>query len=196
MSHNHQHTHDHNCNHAHHDDHAHDDHQTEQSDNTEQVQDLSHDELLDQIQHLSKEHEIMRNQMLGAQAELQNVRKRAERDIEQAHKYGTKKLLQDFLPVLDSLVKANEGLDSNDPKVKALAEGVDLTVKLLTGVLIKNGVVMIDPAVGAPFNPETMEAVSMVPHANVTSNCIIQVLQKGYILNERVVRAAMVMVAA
>jgi molecular chaperone GrpE len=191
MSHDHTHKHDHNCNHAHDDDHA-----PQQADASEQAQDLSHDELLDQIQKLVKENDLLRNQTLGAQAELQNVRKRAERDIEQAHKYGTKKLLQDFLPVLDSLVKANEGIDSTDPRVKALAEGVDLTVKLLTGVLIKNGVVMIDPEVGAPFNPETMEAVSMVPHAHAASNTVIQVLQKGYILNDRVVRAAMVMVAA
>ncbi len=191
MSHDHTHKHDHNCNHAHDEDHA-----SQQADASEQAQDLSHDELLDQVQKLVKENDLLRNQTLGAQAELQNVRKRAERDVEQAHKYGTKKLLQDFLPVLDSLVKANEGIDSTDPKVKALAEGVDLTVKLLTGVLIKNGVVMIDPAVGAPFNPETMEAVSMVTHPGSASNSVIQVLQKGYILNERVVRAAMVMVAA
>lgn len=191
MSHDHTHKHDHNCNHAHDEDHA-----SQQADASEQAQDLSHEELLDQVQKLVKENDLLRNQTLGAQAELQNVRKRAERDVEQAHKYGTKKLLQDFLPVLDSLVKANEGIDSTDPKVKALAEGVDLTVKLLTGVLIKNGVVMIDPAVGAPFNPETMEAVSMVAHPGSASNSVIQVLQKGYILNERVVRAAMVMVAA
>jgi molecular chaperone GrpE len=195
MSHKHQHTHDHNCNHEHHD-HEHD-HAEEQPDGSQEgLEDLSAEELLDQLQKMSKEHDLMRNQMLGAQAELQNVRKRAERDIEQAHKYGTKKLLQDFFPVLDSLVKANEGIDAHDPKVKAMAEGVDLTVKILSDVLIKNGVVLIDPAVGAPFNPETMEAVSMVAHPGVASNSVIQVLQKGYILNDRVVRAAMVMVAS
>jgi len=161
----------------------------------EQLQDLSTQELLEQVQKLTEEQETLRNQMLGAQAELQNVRRRAERDVEQAHKYGTKKLLQDLLPVMDSLIRATEGVDQNDPAVKALAEGVDLTVNMLENALTKHGVVMITPEPGEQFNPETMEAMSMVPNPELPSNSVLQVLQKGYLLNDRVVRAAMVIVS-
>jgi molecular chaperone GrpE len=170
--------------------------ETQEAETADTSEELSSQELLDQLQKCSEEQEALRNQMLGAQAELQNVRRRAERDVEQAHKYGTKKLLQDLLPVMDSLIRATEGVDPNDAKVKALAEGVDLTTQMLENTLTKHGVEMISPEPGAPFDPETMEAMSMVPNPELPANSVIQVLQKGYMLNERVVRAAMVMVSA
>lgn len=167
--------------------------QTEQQEQS--LEDVSVEELVSQIETMQEQQETLRNQMLGAQAELQNVRKRAERDVEQAHKYGTKKLLQDLLPVLDSLVRASEGIDADNPAVKPLAEGVDLTTNMLENALVKHGVEMIDPEPGTPFNPETMEAMSMVPNPDLPSNSVMQVLQKGYALNDRVIRAAMVIVA-
>lgn len=173
--------------------------QAEQHDVDQQVdndlEQASTAELLAQIEQLTEEQDVLRNQMLGAQAELQNVRKRADRDVEQAHKYGTKKLLQDLLPVLDSLVRASEGVDASNPTIKPLIEGVDLTTNMLESALVKHGVEMIDPELGTPFNPETMEAMSMVPNPEFASNTVMQVLQKGYALNERVIRAAMVIVA-
>jgi molecular chaperone GrpE len=161
----------------------------------EALEALSAEELLEQVQKLSEEQVETHNKMLAAQAELQNVRRRAERDVEQAHKYGTKKLLQDLLPVLDSLIRATEGIDRNDAQVKVLAEGVDLTVNMLENTLTKHGVEMVNPEPGTPFNPETMEAMSMVPNPELPSNSVIQVLQKGYMLSDRVVRAAMVIVS-
>lgn len=159
------------------------------------LEELSVEELLAQVQNLTETQETLRNQMLGAQAELQNVRRRAERDVEQAHKYGTKKLLQDLLPVLDSLIRATEGIDRQDAKVQALAEGVDLTVNMLESTLTKHGVEIISPEPGEPFNPETMEAMSMVPNPELPANSVLQVLQNGYKLSDRVVRAAMVIVS-
>lgn len=134
---------------------------------------------------------------LRLQAEMQNLRKRSERDVEKAHKYGLEKLINSLLPILDNFDRAIDSVpddsDDNDT-VKQLLEGVKLTKKTALDVLKSFSVDVIEPY-GEPFNPEFHEAMSMVPSATAEPNSVIDVLQKGYSLNGRLLRAAMVIVA-
>ena len=132
---------------------------------------------------------------LRAEAEMQNVRRRAERDVESAHKYGVERFLQKLLPVVDSLEKAIESaneaeLAEDDP----VTEGVRLCHKLLLDVLEKEKIEVIDP-LGEPFDPKEHEAMSMVENPDMEPNSVFAVVQKGYKLNSRLVRPAMVMVS-
>lgn len=131
--------------------------------------------------------------MLRAQAELDNVRKRSARDIENAHKYALERFLTEFLPVLDSI---ELGIDAagNAEDVAVLLEGMDLTKKKLTDVLEKFGVTVVDP-LGEKFNPEKHEAVSMQTQEGVEAGMVVTVMQKGYELNGRLIRPAIVIVS-
>lgn len=128
---------------------------------------------------------------LRAVAELDNVRRRAERDVENAHKFALERFIQALLPVLDSLEKT---LETSVEDVKVLREGVQLTHKMLGDVMAKFGLETVDPQ-GIPFDPHTHEAMAMVPDATVPSNTVIKVYQKGYRLYGRVVRPARVVVS-
>jgi molecular chaperone GrpE len=134
-----------------------------------------------------------RDQNLRLQAEMENIRRRAERDVSAAHKFGAEKLLKDIVPVLESLEQGllNAGEHGN---ATALYEGMELTHKMLIETLRKHGVHQINPE-GMPFNSAEMQAISMVPNANVDPNTVITVVQKGYKLNERLLKAAMVVVS-
>lgn len=137
-----------------------------------------------------------KNQLFRAQAELENVRRRAEREISNAHKYGVGELLTALLPVIDGLVRGLESADSSDPKVKPLHAGMQMTLDLLHKALVRFGLEIIDPAPGDNFDPKLHEAMSMQSHPGAKSNSIVNVLQKGYQLHGRVLRPAMVIVAA
>ncbi|MEL7312268.1 MAG: nucleotide exchange factor GrpE [Pseudomonadota bacterium] len=128
-----------------------------------------------------------------AVAELDNVRKRAQRDVEQAHKFGTERLLSELLGVADSLEGALAAGDQ--ASAESLLEGSAATLKLLLNTLEKFGVQQIDPT-GAPFDPQEHEAMTMVRSPDAEPNSVIDVVQKGYSLNGRLVRAARVVVAA
>jgi len=134
------------------------------------------------------------DQAVRAAAEQQNVRRRAERDVENAHKYGTEKLIKDLLAVVDSLERGIEALDAEDEVLKPAREGMSLTLKMLNDVFGKHGVLELNP-LGEPFDPQQHEAMSMVENPDAEPNSIVTVLQKGYALNERLVRPAMVIVA-
>lgn len=134
-------------------------------------------------------------QVLRSQAEVQNAMRRADRDIEKAHKFGQEKLVRDLLTVVDNLERALEAASAvSDESAKAITEGVELTLKSLLDVLEKNSVEAIDPQ-GEPFNPELHEAMSMVENGEVEPNTVLVVYQKGYLLNERLVRPARVVVS-
>ena len=135
------------------------------------------------------------DQVVRGQAEMENTRRRAERDVSNAHRYGNDKLVNALLPVVDSLTRGLEGLDSTDETMKPVAEGLTLTAEMLEKVLIQFGLEVVAPAAGDSFNPECHEAMSMIPKPGAEKNTIVEVLQKGYLLNGRVVRAAMVIVA-
>lgn len=129
-----------------------------------------------------------------AQAEIQNIRRRAEQDVEKAHKFGLEKFATELLPVVDSLERAIEASQGDEEKVKAIREGVEMTLGLFLSSLEKFNVEQLNPQ-GEVFNPEHHQAMSMVPAEGVEPNTVVTVVQKGYLLNGRLVRPAMVMVA-
>ena len=136
------------------------------------------------------------DQALRAQAELENVRRRAQRDVESAHKFALERFAADLLPVVDSLERAVETAreQADSASVKAIAEGVALSLKLFLDTLGKAGIQRVDP-IGAPFDPKVHQAVAMVDSPETEPGSVVRVLQPGFTLQGRVVRPAMVMVA-
>ena len=129
---------------------------------------------------------------LRAAAELDNVRKRASRDVENAHKYALERFGKELLAVKDTL---EMGLAVEDASIESLLEGSNATLKLLGTTLERFGIVEVDPA-GEPFDPELHEAISMQPSDTVEPGSVVSVVQKGYTLNGRLLRPAMVIVAS
>ncbi|OOV86214.1 nucleotide exchange factor GrpE [Oceanospirillum linum] len=134
-----------------------------------------------------------KDQVLRAHADAQNARRRAEQDVEKAHKFALEKFTKELLPVIDSLERAIEAFDQNDAPA-ALREGVEMTLSMFISTLGKFNVEPVNPQ-GEPFDPQFHEAMSMVPNPEVEPNTVIAVMQKGYLLNGRLVRPAMVMVS-
>jgi molecular chaperone GrpE len=131
---------------------------------------------------------------LRAMSELENIQRRTSRELENAHKYGTEKLLSELLPILDSLEQAMAS-DTKEPGAhQAVIEGVQLTLKLFADVLAKFGVNQLDP-MGEPFDPQKHEAMSMQETTDVPANTVLMVFQKGYQLHERIIRPARVVVS-
>ncbi|RDZ28652.1 nucleotide exchange factor GrpE [Lysobacter silvisoli] len=133
----------------------------------------------------------VRDEALRERAELDNQRKRLARDIDMARKFANERLLGDLLPVIDSL---EAGLAAAGGDAGALREGMELTLRQLLKVAADNGLVAVDPA-GQPFNPEHHQAMSMVPAPGVAPGHVVQVYQKGWLLNERLLRPALVVVS-
>lgn len=146
------------------------------------------------LQKALEEVDKYRDQALRAEAEMQNMQRRTARDIENAHKFALEKFLQNLLPVADSMEKAVEAAEqSAENEEDPMLEGVRLCNKLLVDVLGKEGIEVIDP-LGEPFDPNEHQAMSMVENPDMEPNSVFAVVQKGYRLNGRLVRAAMVMV--
>lgn len=136
-----------------------------------------------------------RDLMLRAQAEVQTMRRRCEADIEKAHKFALEKFSAELLGVVDNLERALAVPgDRENPSTAALFEGVELTLKGLLDTFAKFNIQQINPH-GAPFDPQEHQAMAMVPNPAVEPNTVIEVMQKGYSLNGRVLRPAMVVVA-
>lgn len=133
-------------------------------------------------------------EVLRLHADVQNVRRRAEQDVEKAHKFGQEKLLSELLPVIDNLERAVQAAQGDDEQVVALRQGVELTLKSFIDCLRKVSVEVIDP-VGEPFDPQYQQAMGMMESATAEPDSVVAVMQKGYSLNGRVLRPAMVMVA-
>lgn len=136
-----------------------------------------------------------KDQLLRSIAEMENVRRRAQRDVENAHKFAVEKLLADLFPVVDSMEKAIETAENSElgEGAKAIADGLSLSLKLFVDTLAKAGVEQIDP-LGQPFDPQFHEAMAMVPNPDAEPNSVMDVMQKGYVLNGRLTRAAKVIV--
>ena len=147
-------------------------------------------EQLKKIQDESKEN---LDKVLRAQAEMENLRKRTIRDVENAHKYALEKFINELLPILDSL-ELGLSASANTKNVDELYKGMELTLEMFNKALEKFGVKIIDPQ-SEKFNPELHEAVSMQEIEDSESGIIITVMQKGYSLNDRLIRPAMVIVA-
>lgn len=131
---------------------------------------------------------------LRAHAEMQNIRRRAERDVENAHKFALEKMAGELLTVVDNLERALQAAGAADESSQALREGVEMTLSSFLTTLSKFKIEQIDPE-GAPFDPQQHQAMSMIENADVEPNTVVAVLQKGYSLNGRLVRPAMVMVS-
>ncbi|MBL0607814.1 nucleotide exchange factor GrpE [Aeromonas caviae] len=135
-----------------------------------------------------------RERAIRAVAEMENLRRRAAQDVEKAHKFALEKFAAELLPVLDNLERAIELADKENDTLKPMIEGVELTLKSMQSGVAKFGLVALDPT-NQPFDPNAHQAMSMVPSADVAPNTVIAVMQKGYELNGRVIRPAMVMVS-
>ncbi|MEX4490684.1 nucleotide exchange factor GrpE [Haemophilus influenzae] len=140
----------------------------------------------------NKEQDIL----LRSRAEIENLRRRTEQDVEKAHKFAVEKFSKDILNTIDNLERAlATPANKEDESVKALFDGVELTLKELVSTVSRFGVEAVG-VVGEAFNPDLHQAISMQPAEGFETNQISVVLQKGYTLNGRVIRPAMVMVAA
>jgi len=134
----------------------------------------------------------LKDQLLRAHAEMDNVRRRAQDDVAKSRKFGIEGFAESLVPVKDSLEAA---LAQPDQSLESLREGVEVTLRQLSGAFERNQLSAIDPAVGDKFDPNLHQAISSVP-AEVPANTVAQTLQKGYLIAERVLRPALVMVSA
>lgn len=135
-----------------------------------------------------------KDRALRIAAEMENLRRRAAQDVEKAHKFALEKFTGELLPVIDSLERALELADRNNETLKPMMEGVELTLRAMLTTVGKFGVEQVNP-MGHAFDPNRHQAISMVENGNVAPNSVMAVMQKGYELNGRVIRPAMVMVA-
>jgi molecular chaperone GrpE len=147
--------------------------------------------LASQLEAAQAELKQLREESLRERAELENQRKRMARDIDMARKFANERLLGALLPVIDSL---EAGLSVQADTAQHLREGMELTLKQLLKVAGDNGLVAVDPA-GLPFDPEHHQAMSMVESATHAPGDVVQVYQKGWLLNDRLLRPALVVVA-
>ncbi|MEN4880522.1 nucleotide exchange factor GrpE [Pantoea agglomerans] len=136
----------------------------------------------------------VRDAQLRAQAEIENIRRRAEMDVEKAHKFALEKFANELLPVIDSLQRALEVANKEDPQLASMIEGIELTLKGLLGAVRKFGVEVVGET-GVPFNPEVHQAMSMMESEEFEPNHVMLVMQRGYTLNGRLLRPAMVAVS-
>ena len=158
--------------------------------------DLPHEELLLTLQDARERADAHWNELLRARAELVNLQRRAERDVESAHKYALEKFVNELLPVIDSLELGLEAASQGaDDAAGRLREGMELTLKMCLTAIGKFGVRQVDPQ-GERFDPALHQAMTMQPTPGVEPNHVVAVYQKGYTLNDRLVRPAMVVVSA
>ncbi len=163
----------------------------DQHDNESQPAEQADMSLHDELEQLRGELEQVKADALRERADLDNQRKRVARDVEQARRFANEKLLGDLLPVFDSL---DAGLQAAGAEASPLREGLELTYKQLLKVAGDNGLSLLDPT-GQPFNPDHHQAISQVDAAGAVPGSVVQVFQKGYLLNDRLLRPALVVVA-
>ncbi|MBA3660243.1 MAG: nucleotide exchange factor GrpE [Gammaproteobacteria bacterium] len=152
----------------------------------------SYEELMQKLEEAEQKSNQHWERILRMQADNENYHRRTERDIANAHKYALEKFVTELLPIIDSLELC---ISSEAPKeAKAILEGVELTLKMFYTALEKFGIVQINP-LNKPFDPEHEQAISMQYNPKVKPGTVVGVLQKGYLLNNRLVRPALVIVS-
>ena len=159
-----------------------------------QTEEVLLEQLQKQLKQVQKKADENWDTALRVQAEMENLKKRTLKDLENAHKYGLEKFAKELLSVIDSLELGIHASTSDNQEVVALREGSELTIKQFESVFAKFNIEAIDPT-GKTFNPELHQAMTMQPSADVEPNTVINVFQKGYILNGRLIRPAMVVVS-
>ena len=138
--------------------------------------------------------DAQKDSVIRAKADVENIRRRAAQDVEKAHKFALEKFAGELLPVLDNLERAIAFSDRENEAIKAIVDGVELTHQSFITSVEKFGMEVVDPQ-GETFNPERHQAMSMQESVDVKPNSVIAVMQKGYVLNGRLLRPAMVMVS-
>ncbi len=138
--------------------------------------------------------EGQKDSVIRAKAEVDNIRRRAAQDVDKANKFALEKFASELLPVIDNLERAITFADAENEQVKPILEGVNLTHQSFLASIEKFGMTSVDPQ-GETFNPEHHQAMSIQENGDVPSNTVIAVMQKGYLLNGRLIRPAMVMVS-
>ncbi|WP_282808054.1 nucleotide exchange factor GrpE [Hafnia alvei] len=135
-----------------------------------------------------------RDSVMRARAEADNIRRRAEQDVEKAHKFALEKFSNELLPVIDNLERALDLADKSNPELTSMIEGIELTLKSMLDVVRKFGVEQVSE-VNVPFNPEVHQAMTLMESEQHEPNHVMMVMQKGYTLNGRLIRPAMVAVS-
>ena len=143
---------------------------------------------------LAEQIDDLKDQAIRAKAEVQNMRRRVEQDVEKAHKFALEKFAKELLPIIDGLEKAVEAEVAADNEMTTFREGVEMTLSMFTSGVKKFNLEQIDP-VGHPFDPSLHEAMSLVDAPDSEPNTVIASMQKGYTLSGRLIRPAMVMVS-
>ena len=152
------------------------------------------EELEKALQEAQSTVDSQKDSVIRAAAEVDNIRRRAAIDVEKARKFALEKFANELLPVLDNMERALQGTDAEAEATKAIYEGVELTAKSFVSAVEKFGLTQVDPQ-GEAFNPELHQAIGMQPSTDFPANTVMMVMQKGYTLNERLLRPAMVMVS-
>ena len=160
----------------------------------ELVEEVTVDETAARIQELEEQLAVAKDQALRAAADVQNMRRRAEQDVEKARKFSLERFANDLLPVLDSLERGFELCPTENPETASMREGMELTIKLFIDTLARHQLVVLNPE-GEPFNPEHHQAMAMEESAAAEPNSVLKVFQKGYLLSGRLLRPAMVVVS-
>ncbi len=160
----------------------------------EQIEEISFEDLEKQLKQTEKKAEENWDKAVRTQAAMENLKRRTQKDLENAHKYGLEKFAKELLSVIDSLELGIQASTSDDPEVIALRQGSELTIKQFEAVFAKFNIEALDP-IGEAFNPELHQAMTMQPNTDVEPNTVLNVFQKGYILNGRLIRPAMVVVS-
>jgi len=135
------------------------------------------------------------DQLIRARAEMDNIRRRSERDLANAHKFALEKFAQELLPVIDSMEMGVAAAMDENADVSKLREGTEMTLKMFETAIDKFGIKGVHPK-GETFNPDHHQAMTMIDSAEHEPNTVIDVMQKGYLLNDRLVRPAMVVVSS
>ena len=168
---------------------------SEQAADTDDVSEkLDRDTVVDPLAKAEAELEKAKDQVLRHQAEVQNIKRRSDQDVEKARKYALERFCDELLPVVDSLERALLSATPEIEDVPPIVEGVELTLKMFVDTLAKFNIEQIDPE-GEPFDPKLHQAMSMVENQDVEPNTVLSVMQRGYVLNGRLIRPAMVMVS-
>ncbi|MDC9729316.1 MAG: nucleotide exchange factor GrpE [Methyloprofundus sp.] len=172
------------------------DKQAEENDEAVEVEavEVSVEDLQKQLAKAEKKAADNLDKALRVQAEMENLKRRTQKDLDSAHKYGLEKFAKELLAVIDSLELGIQAATSDLPEVLKLKEGSELTIAQFEAVFAKFNIEAINP-IGEAFNPEFHQAMTMVPSPDAEPNSVINVFQKGYVLNGRLIRPAMVVVA-
>ncbi len=152
------------------------------------------DDITTELQKALEEAEKQKELVLRTMADMENLKRRTRIDVENAHKYGLEKFVNALIPVMDSMEMGLDAAKKEEASVESIQEGLDMTFKQMLDMLDKFSVERINPK-GEKFDPKTQEAMTMIPSPEHESNTVVDVIQKGYVLNERLVRPARVIVA-